>query len=146
MPNTFVSDRVPFASSSRLKPDRPVPVVVKAKSWASFGTASLTIVIEPHWTVIVVLLWLLPRTLPGSFVAVTLAVFGSVPQSAASVTPVTWMTSTASAAMTPKLQFRTFDVIEHSPLSSVQLTPAGSGSLRVTPLAVPLPMFLTSIV
>jgi hypothetical protein len=39
-----VLGRVAFESSSRLnEPTSPV----KAKSWASFGTASLTIVIEP---------------------------------------------------------------------------------------------------
>src|SRR6188508_2115608 len=37
-------------SSSRLKFDKPEPVVVNAKSWASFGCASLMIVIDPRLT------------------------------------------------------------------------------------------------
>ena len=67
--NTFVFESVPSASSSSEKPDVPEPLVVNAKSCASFGCASLTIVSlpscllvnvqtqeSPGWTLMVALL------------------------------------------------------------------------------------------
>src|SRR6187431_130339 len=90
--------------------------------------------------------WLLPVFEAGSFVAATVAVFGRVLQSAASVRPVTWTTSDAPAARSPNEQVRTLPAMEQSALSSDQLMPAGSGSLSVTPWAVPGPALLTVIV
>jgi hypothetical protein len=49
-----------------------------------------------------------------SFVDETEAVFSSVPQSAASVSPVTWTVRVASADRSPKSQVRTPAVISQS--------------------------------
>src|SRR6266480_2002650 len=81
-----------------------------------------------------------------SFEAATTAVFVSVPQSAASVAPVTCTVRVAPSVRSPKLQLRTPAVIEHAAESSLQTTPIGSVSVRVTPLAVPGPSLVTTIV
>ena len=81
-----------------------------------------------------------------SFDAATTAVFERVPQSAASVAPVTCTVRVAPSARSPKLQVRTPAVIEHAAESSLQTTPLGSVSERVTPLAVPGPSLVTTIV
>src|SRR4029450_11315802 len=60
--NVLVSESVLSLSSSRLKPDRPLPDVVKPKSCASLGWASLMIVIVPRFVVVNVHLTVSPAS------------------------------------------------------------------------------------
>src|SRR2546421_2882242 len=82
----------------------------------------------------------------ASLSAAALAVLSSRPQFAGAVGPVTWTVRDASGARSPKEQLRTPEAIEQSALSSLQLMPAGSGSLTVTLWARPAPMLETTIV
>jgi hypothetical protein len=82
-----------------------------------------------------------------SFVADTVAVFGSVPQSAASVTPEITTLRTEPLVRLPKLQLSAPLEIEQSFELSLHATPDGSGvSLTVTEVAVPGPSLVTVIV
>src|SRR5687767_4934779 len=95
---------------------------------------------------------LFPSTSEPSFVAAPVAVFVSVPQSAASVAPETITVKLAPGAIVPKLQLRMFPAIgfvqEAAPVPPViaHATPAGSGSFKVTPVADPVPMLLIVMV
>ena len=88
-----------------------------------------------------------PKASP-SLSASTVAVFVRVPQLAAVVAPTMWTDAVAASAMSPKAQSSVPPAIEQFGLSglSVQVTPAGSGSCNVTPVATPGPWFVTSIV
>ena len=89
-----------------------------------------------------------------SLVVLTLAVLLTVPQSAASVAPEMWMLKLAPAARLGLVQVRTSvptgpvmaqfrPVVLPVGAAAVQSTPAGSGSLTLTPRAVPVPVFVT---
>ena len=60
--NVVLRGRVASSSSSRLKLDRPEPVVVNPKSLGSFGCASLMIVIEPRLVLVNVHLTVSPAS------------------------------------------------------------------------------------
>ena len=87
----------------------------------------------------VAVLWLLSRRSSASFEAETVAVLRSRPQSAASVNPVTWIWKPVLAAIESQWHVSVPLVIEQKSESSLQVMPAGSGSLRLTSLAVPGP-------
>ena len=74
--------------------------------------------------------------------------FESVPQSWASVTPEMWIVFDAPSSRVANVQLRVPDVIEHPVTagSIAHATPAGNGSFTVTLLAVPGPLFVTTIV
>ena len=104
------------------------------------------IAIAGQFTVIVAVDRLSPTLATDSFEAATTAVFGSVPQSVASVAPVTCTVRVAPSARSPKAQVRTPAAIEQSAESSLQTIPVGSVSVRVTSFAVPGPSLVTRIV
>src|SRR5439155_1764879 len=103
------------------------------------------IAIAGQFTVIVAVDRLSPTLATDSFEAATTAVFGSVPQSVASVAPVTCTVRVAPSARSPKAQVRTPAAIEQSAESSLQTIPVGSVSVTVTPEAEPAPLLVTVI-
>src|SRR5690242_5862996 len=80
-----------------------------------------------------------------SFVPATVAVFESGPQLAIEVVALTVTVKVAPSAMSPKLQVRVPAVTSHKGELSVHVRPPGSGSLTVTPVAVPGPTFVILI-
>ena len=114
------------------------------------GLASLMSRMSAQRTSIEPVSELLPAWAARSFVAPTVAVFGMLPQSWASVSPETFTVALAPDAMSPKLQERTSvptgPLIEQDVLSSDQSIPPGRLSVRVTFRAMPGPRLLTTIV
>src|SRR3954453_7173735 len=84
----------------------------------------------------------------GSLVAATVAVLVMVPQSAASVVPVTGITRDAPAASVPNVQASVPVVIAQPSTAGLmaQVTPGGNGSFTFTPVALPSPALETVIV
>jgi hypothetical protein len=99
-----------------------------------------------HWTTIEALDWLSPSLSAGSLVAATDAVLGSVPQSAASVTPETWIVRVRPAARSPNEHDSVFAVIWQSAAVLVQDTPGRERVVERDALATPRPWFETTIV
>ena len=120
----------------------PVFVTVTSKpigSPALTGPAGLAVLVMPIWaqsTSIAPASELLPCWATPSFVAATVAVLFSGPQSFLSVRPETWTVADAPEAMSPKAQSRTWEptapVTSQLALSSDQSMPPGSGSWSVT--------------
>ncbi len=114
------------------------------------GFASLTSWMSAQRTSIEPVSELLPAWAARSFAAPTVAVFGMLPQSWASVSPETLTVALAPDARSPKLQDRTSlptsPLIEQDVLSSDQSIPPGRLSVRVTFRAMPGPRLLTTIV
>jgi hypothetical protein len=108
----------------------------------------LSISSRPQRTTIDAVLELFPSTFDGSFEAPTVAVLGSVPQSAASVRPLIWISIDAPAARFANEQLRAPAAIEQPGTGGLiaQFTPEGNVSFTVTFVAFPLPMLLTTIV
>src|SRR5262245_54732538 len=91
-----------------------------------------------------------PVTGLAMFVALAVAVFGYALQLSNVVVLDTCTEAVAVVARLPNVQFRTLAAIPPAAISglSTQLmpVPVGSGSTRVTPVAIPAPVFLTVIV
>jgi hypothetical protein len=82
----------------------------------------------------------------ASFDAPTTTEFRSRPQFAFAVGPVTWTVLVPPAAMFGQSQSRLPERMVQFALSSLQVTPEGSRSVSVTFFAVPVPLFVTTIV
>ena len=91
---------------------------------------------------------LLPVADCGSFVADTVTMFGSVPQSKWSVWPLTWITTLALAARLAKSQVSVPAAMAQPGTAGLiaQATPAGRTSLTWTLAAAPGPALLTVMV
>src|SRR5262245_18159417 len=109
------------------------------------GSAVLRTVTSGQRTVIVAVELLLARLSCGSFVAAAEAVLVTVPQSVGSVAPLTGTVRLAPVPRSPKAQLRVPATTVQAALSSVQVTPAGSASVRVTLRATPGPRLVTVI-
>src|SRR5262249_60888859 len=102
--------------------------------------------IDGQLTVMSALEVLLSRSSLDSLLALTVTWLCRVPQSAASVVPLTWIVREAPEARSPKEQLSTPALMEQSALSWVQSTPVGRVSVRVTFFATPGPLLVTTIV
>src|SRR3990172_6062938 len=135
-------------TTSLAVPGPALATVIRNPTWSAASTVSSSAVLVTempgHSTTMSadeVLFWVF-----ASFVALTVAVLCRTPQSSASVTPVTWIVRIAPDARSPKEQLSTPLAIEQSAESSCHATPAGKVSVRVTFLATPGPLLVTTIV
>src|SRR2546427_134964 len=147
------STPVPPGSGSEMETPvaSPAPVLVSvtvnpmsSPALTEAASAVLVIVRLGQFTVIVAVAELSVWSDP-SLSAATVAVFESVPQSWASVTPETWIVFDTPSSSVANVQLRVPDEIEHPVTAGSidQATPAGNGALSVTLVAVPGRLFVT---